>query len=219
MSEKENEQEIDELLPWHAAGTLNSRDTKRVEDALARNPALARRYELVREEMLETIGVNEMLGAPSARAMDVLFKKIDAEPERKPARSFNLAGRFSEFLVSLTPRTLAFSAAAAVLALVLQAGVITGVLLNDSAPGGYKTASAPASTSGSYAMIRFAPQATATDITRFLEAHKLSIASGPAPGGLYRVRVAATGLAKAELSQVVKQLQQDKTVEFIAAVE
>jgi anti-sigma factor RsiW len=212
-----SEQEIEELLPWHAAGTLNRRDAQRVEDALARDPVLARRYELVREEMLETIGVNETLGAPSARAMDALFKKIDAEPARRPARSFNLAGRFSEFLASLAPRTLAFSAAAAVLALVLQAGVITGVLLNENTPGGYQTASAPAS--GSFAMIRFAPQATAADITRFLDANKLSIASGPAPGGLYRVRVAATGLPKAELSQILKQLQQDKTVEFIAAVE
>jgi anti-sigma factor RsiW len=214
-----NEQEIEELLPWHAAGTLSRRDAQRVEDALARDPALARRYELVREEMLETIGANETLGAPSARAMDALFKKIDAEPARKPARSFNLAGRFSEFLASLAPRTLAFSAAAAVLALALQAGVITGVLLNENTPGGYQTASAPASASGSFAMIRFVPQATAADITRFLDANKLSIAGGPAPGGLYRVRVAATALPKAELSQVLKQLQQDKAVEFIAAVE
>jgi anti-sigma factor RsiW len=215
---KDNEQEIDELLPWHAAGTLNSRDARRVEDALARDPALARRYELVREEMLETIGVNETLGAPSARALDALFRKIDAEPVRKPARTLNLAGRFSEFLASLTPRTLAFSAAAAVVVLLLQAAVITGGLLNESTPG-YQTASAPATNSGSYAMIRFAPQSTAADITRFLEANKLSIASGPAPGGMYRIRVAVTGIPKAELDKIVKQLQQDKAVEFIAAVQ
>lgn len=215
---KDNEQEIDELLPWHAAGTLSSRDAKRVEDALARDPALARRYEMVREEMLETIGVNETLGAPSSRALDALFKKIDAEPVRTHSRSFNLAGRFSEFVASLTPRTLAFSAAAAAFALLLQAGVITGVLLNESAPG-YQTASAPAAAAGSYAMIRFAPQATAGDITQFLEANKLTIAGGPAPGGLYRVRIAAPGIPKAELEKIVKQLQQDKTVELIAAVE
>jgi len=216
-----NEQEIDELLPWHAAGTLSRRDAERVEAALARDPALARRYDLVREEMLETIGVNETLGAPSARAMDTLFKKIDAEPVRKPARSLDLAARFREFIASLTPRTLAFSAAAAALALLLQAGVITGVLLNDGKTG-YQTASAPTSSpaaTGSYAMIRFAPQATATDITQFLDANKLAVTGGPAPGGLYRVRVAMTGIPKAELEKVVKQLQQDKTVEFIAPVE
>jgi anti-sigma factor RsiW len=220
-STNNNEQEIDELLPWHAAGTLSRRDAERVEAALARDPALARRYDLVREEMLETIGVNETLGAPSARAMDALFKKIDAEPVRKPARNFNLGGRFANFIASLTPRTLAFSAAAAVLALLLQAGVITGVLLNDSKTG-YQTASAPSSlpaATGSYAMIRFAPQATATDITQFLDANKLSVTGGPAPGGMYRVRVAVTGIPKAELAKIVQQLQQDKTVEFIAPVE
>ena len=216
-----NEQEIEELLPWHAAGTLSRRDAERVEEALARDPALARRYDLVRDEMLETIGVNETLGAPSARAMETLFKKIDAEPARKPARSFNLAGRFSEFVASLTPRTLAFAAGAAALALLLQAGVITGVLLNDGKTG-YQTASAPSSspaTTGSYAMIRFAPQATATDITQFLDANKLSVAGGPAAGGMYRVRVAVTGIPKAELEKIVKQLQQNKAVEFVAPVE
>jgi anti-sigma factor RsiW len=215
------DQEIEELLPWHAAGTLNRRDAKRVEDALARDPALARRYDLVREEMMETIQVNETLGAPSARAMDALFKKIDAEPVRRPLPRLNLAARFGDFIAGLTPRTLAFSAAAAAVVLLLQGAVITGVLLKEPT-GGYQTASAPSTSSpdnASYAMIRFAPRATATDITKFLEANKLSIAAGPAPGGMYRVRLAVTGLPKAELAKAVKQLEQDKAVEFIAAVE
>ena len=59
--------EIEELLPWHAAGTLSRRDAQRVEEALARDPELARRYALVREELGETIHLNESLGAPSAR--------------------------------------------------------------------------------------------------------------------------------------------------------
>lgn len=214
------DQEIEELLPWHAAGTLSRHDARRVEDALARDPDLARRYALVREEMIETIGVNETLGAPSARAMDALFRKIDAEPARRPRPQLNLAARLGEFVASLTPRTLAFATGAAALALLLQAGIITGVLLKTPG-GGYETASAPASApaDGSFAMIRFAPQVTATDVTRFLEANKLSLTGGPAPGGLYRVRLAATALAKDDLAQRVKQLQQDKTVEFIAAVQ
>ena len=55
-------QEIEELLPWHAAGTLSRRDAQRVEEALARDPELARRYALVREELGETISLNETLG-------------------------------------------------------------------------------------------------------------------------------------------------------------
>ncbi len=80
MINKERERhEIESLLPWHAAGTLDRRDAECVERALAEDSELARRYELVREELAETIRVNEMLGAPSARAMEKLFAAIDAE--------------------------------------------------------------------------------------------------------------------------------------------
>ena len=47
--------EIEMLLPWHAAGTLNARDARRVEEALARDPELARQYAVIREEYAETI--------------------------------------------------------------------------------------------------------------------------------------------------------------------
>src|SRR5580658_10862305 len=116
--------DIELLLPWHAAGTLSRRDTQRVEAALASDPELARRYESVRDELGETIHLNETLGAPSARAMAALFEKIDAEPARMPVVSFNLAARISEFFASLSPRTLAWSATGAALAIVLQAGLI-----------------------------------------------------------------------------------------------
>ena len=82
---KERERhEIESLLPWHAAGTLDRSDAERVERALAEDGELARRYELVREELAETIRLNESLGAPSARAMEELFAAIDAEKERAP---------------------------------------------------------------------------------------------------------------------------------------
>ena len=71
------------LLPWHAAGTLSTRDARRVEEALARDPKLAKQYAAIREEYAETIGLNESLGAPSSRAMQKLFAAIDAEPARR----------------------------------------------------------------------------------------------------------------------------------------
>ena len=78
--------EIEALLPWHAAGTLSRRDADRVEQALAGDRELARRYDLVREELAETIHLNETLGAPSARAMEKLFAAIDAEEAGAPPR-------------------------------------------------------------------------------------------------------------------------------------
>jgi anti-sigma-K factor RskA len=82
MSERH---EIEALLPWYAAGTLSRGDADRVEQALAGDRELARRYDLVREELAETIHLNETLGAPSARAMEKLFAAIDAEEARAAA--------------------------------------------------------------------------------------------------------------------------------------
>lgn len=218
--ERQEIQEIEELLPWHAAGTLSRRDAQRVEEALARDPELARRYALVRDELGETIHLNETLGAPSARAMEKLFAQIDAEPAHRRV-SLNLGSRISEFFASLTPRTLALASGAAVLAILVQAGFIAGVVLNETKTGGYQTASAPttAPDAGTFALIRFAPQASADDVTKFLETNKLSIASGPTAGGLYKVRVAVTGIPKAELARIVKKLQEDKVVGFIATTD
>jgi hypothetical protein len=213
--------EIENLLPWHAAGTLSRRDTQRVEDALARDPELARRYALVRDELGETIHLNETLGAPSPRAMEKLFAAIDAEPARRQAGSFNLSGRVSEFFASLSPRTLAWSASAAAIAILLQAGLLADIALKETKTAGYQTASAPTTDpgAGAFTLIRFAPQASSDDITKFLEANKLSIAAGPMAGGLYKVRVAVTGIPKGELANIVKKLQENKVVGFIATTE
>ena len=213
--------EIEGLLPWHAAGTLGRRDTQRVEAALANDPELARRYELVREELAQTIHLNETLGAPSPRAMAALFAKIEAEPARNKAASINLGARIRAFFASLSPRTLAWSASAAALAILLQAGLIAGIMLKEKNAGGYETASAPTNVAGAgaYALIRFQPQASAADIANFLETNKLSISDGPSAGGLYRVRIAATKLPKADLDRIVKTLREDKVVGFIGIAE
>ena len=219
---KEAHSDIEELLPWHAAGTLSRSDARRVEEALASDPELARRYALVRDEFGETIILNETLGAPSAHAMEKLFAKIDAEPARRTATSFNLAVRAAEFFASLSPRTLAYAGGAAVLAILLQAGFIAGVVIKEKNTNGYKTASAPTNPpagEGAFTLIRFAPQASGDDITKFLEANKFSMAAGPMAGGLYKVRVSMTALPKADLANLVKKLQGEKVVTFIATIE
>ena len=107
------------------------------------------------------------------------------------------------------------------MAILLQAGLLTDIMLKGTKTGGYETASAPTTDPGvgAFTLIRFAPQASSDDITKFLEANKLSIAAGPMAGGLYKVRVAVTGIPKGELANIVKKLQQDKVVGFIATTE
>src|ERR1700757_2326056 len=112
--------DLEELLPWHAAGTLDSDEAAEVERALAADPELARRFALVREELTETILLNESLGAPSARAMETLFRAIDQDRKvvRRVASSPSLGVRIARFF---SPRMMAWTAAAAVVIVVLQA--------------------------------------------------------------------------------------------------
>jgi hypothetical protein len=213
--------EIEALLPWYAAGTLSRRDANRVEQALSGDRELARRYDLVREELAETIHLNETLGAPSARAMEKLFAAIDAEEARaqRHRRWFDLGSRISEFLSSLTPRTLAWAATAAAVAIVLQAAVLAAVMVKEpGAPSGPGLASTPSE--GSYAVVRFAPQATADDITKFLGAYKATVVEGPLEGQLYRIRLSNTKLPQEEVGKLVRQMESEsKVIDFIAAKE
>jgi len=222
MINKEPERhEIEALLPWHAAGTLNRRDADRVEQALAGDHELARRYDLVREELAETIHLNETLGAPSARAMEKLFAAIDAEEARAPRRkrSFDLSARISEFLSGFAPRTLAWSAAAAAVAILLQAAVITSVLVKDNGPDTYKVASAGVAGEGAI-VVRFAPQATATEISNFLGAYKATVVDGPSKAGqLYSLKLSEKPTAD-EVRNIIREMQaESKIVSLVAQKE
>ncbi len=221
INEEPEPPEIEALLPWYAAGTLSRRDANRVERALADDRELARQSDLVREELMETIHLNETLRPPSARAMERVFAAINAEDARVPrqGRWFDLGSRIFEFLSSLTPRTLARSAMAAALAILLQAAVIAVVVVKEQgSPSGPELASAPSD--GSYAVVRFAPQATADDITKFLGAYKATVVEGPLRGQLYRIRLSETKLPKEEVGKIVRQMQSESNVvNFIAANE
>lgn len=224
ISREPERHDIEALLPWHAAGTLNRRDTDRVEQALASDRELARRYDLVREELAETIHLNETLGAPSARAMEKLFAAIDAEEARAPRRrrSFDLGGRISEFLSSFSPRTLAWSATAAAVAILLQAAVITSVVIKDQGGSGNFVVANASGKEGSFARVRFAPQATATDITNFLGAYKAKMVDGPLSvgGGMYRIQLSETKLSSDETTRIVRQMQgESKIVSLVAGEE
>ena len=216
--------EIELLLPWHAAGTLNARDARKVEEALARDAELARQYAVIREEYAGTIDLNESLGAPSARAMQKLFAAIDAEPVRRRAVSRDLAARFAGFFSSLSPRTLAWSASLGAFALVLQAGVIAAVLMNDR-PASFQTASLSmnepitrnlSAAPPPRALVRFTPDARVGDITALLDKYQASIVDG-AKGGMFRLQFANTSMSKDEFSALLGRLQNEKIVNLAVA--
>jgi anti-sigma factor RsiW len=215
--------EIEMLLPWHAAGTLSARDSRRVEEALARDPDLARQYAVIREEFAETIHLNESLGAPSARAMQKLFAAIDAEPARRPTASLNLSARVAGFFASLSPRTLAWSASLGALALLLQAGVIGAVLVKNQTST-FQTASLSSNEPVTRdlgappprALVRFAPEARVADITALLDNYQASIVDG-AKGGMFRLQFGNRPMTKDEVAALISKLQSEKIVNLAVA--
>jgi anti-sigma factor RsiW len=224
-------------LPWHATGTLNARDARRVEEALARDPELAKQYAVIREEYAATVHLNESLGGPPPRAMLKLFAAIDAEPERKPSAWLTARARMSDFFASLSPRTLAWSASLAVLALLLQAGAIA-VMVAKNQPVTYETASLSANEPESMtralvpeaasppraldkvapprALVRFAPDARMADVTALLDSYHAQILDG-ASGGMFRVQFGGRSMTSDEAAALLARLQKEKIVSLAVA--
>ena len=229
--------EIELLLPWHATGTLNARDARRVEEALARDPELAKQYAVIREEYAATVHLNESLGGPPPRAMLKLFAAIDAEPERKPSAWLTARARMSDFFASLSPRTLAWSASLAVLALLLQAGAIA-VMVAKNQPVTYETASLSANEPESMtralvpeaasppraldkvapprALVRFAPDARMADVTALLDSYHAQILDG-ASGGMFRLQFGGRSMTSDEAAALLARLQKEKIVSLAVA--
>ena len=216
--------EIEDLLPWHATGTLSRRDAERVRKALAADKELARRFDLVREELAETIHLNESLGAPSVRAMQKLFAAIDAEPASRPSASVKFSAGIAGFFARLSPRTLAWSASLGALALLLQAGVIGAMLMKKQAST-FQTASlstnAPITRdlgagAPPRALVRFAPDARIADITALLDQYQASIVDG-AKGGMFRLQFGDRPMTKDEAAALISKLQGEKIVSLAVA--
>ena len=219
---EEEPSEVEMLLPWHAAGTLNPRDARRVDEALARDPELAKQYAVIRQEYAETIDLNESLGAPSARAMRKLFAAIDAEPASKPSLSRGIWTRIAGFFASLSPRTLAWSSSLGALVLVLQAGVIGTLVKNQ--PTSFQTASLsmdePITRSLGVeqpprALVRFAPDARIADITALLDRYQAAIID--TRGGMFRLQFGSKAMAKDQIAGLMSRLQSEKIIGLAVA--
>ncbi len=215
-------EEADLLMPWLATGRLGARDAARLGDDMERNPERARQYELVREELAETIRLNEDQGAPSGRAAAQLFRLIDAErakatPARRPLAG--LTGWFGGATAAFRPAPRAWLAVAAALVIVAQGGLLATLVLRDTGhPGAYQTASGPqmALGPGSYALVSFAPNATAAQIAGLLESSKASIVRGPS-GGLFTIRLADQTLTPEEVERRLGKLRENAAVVLFAA--
>lgn len=212
--------EIALLLPWYAAGELSRRESQSVEKVLAASPRLARDYDHIKEEIAATIQLNESLGAPSSAPMKKLFAAIDTEPLGRNRQSFNLGEWLSDRLSNFSPRTLVWSGFAAVLAVILQAGLFAGMFVSErtGADPFSKAAIQTSQKDSIFLLIRFTPQATTAEVTYFLQGYKASIVAGPRGAGTYLVGI---DLPSDEAKKIIQQMRQDwsKVVSSVEAAD
>jgi hypothetical protein len=82
---------------------------------------------------------------------------------------------------------------------------------------GFTTASLTLNDDNAFVAIRFNPQASAADITKFLADNKASIVGGPGSGGMFKLRVSEKSMSDSELSAVAKRMSAHPVVGFAAA--
>lgn len=212
--------EIEALLPWYVNGTLGEVEREKVRRAVSESPRLARSLNLAEEERLSAIAGNEAIPGPAPRILEKLMKEVRADAR---ARRFMLREQLSDqlghWLQSLSPATLGWATAAAVLLIVGQLGLIGGYVA--SRPGStYETASAPegaAIAEGTELIVRFQPAADVASLTRLLAANGAVIVDGPRAGGIYRMRLEAGREDEAAIDHAVEMLrQEDEVIAFIA---
>ena len=215
--------EIEMLLPWHAAGTLNARDARRVEEALARDPELARQYAVIREEYAETISLNESLGAPSARAMRSCSQRSMASRRARPSASLNFSARIVGVFrkpvaadAGLVGEPRRGGAAAAGRRDRRGAGEEPDLVVPDGVAEHQGPSPATRAAAPPHALVRFAPDARIADITALLDSYQASITDG-AKGGMFRLQFGNKAMSKDEVAALLSRLQREKIVSLAVA--
>lgn len=214
---RDEREEIELLLPWYAAGTLEPDETARVDAYLEAHPEVKDHLELVHEEMDGTIGVNEALGSPSAGAIDRLMDLVAAESPaafRSAHASGGLMQSILDWFADMSPRAVAMGATLAVAVIVAQA-VTLGVVMKDGSK--FEVANDGTGThmvTGTAAIVGFAEGATMDEVGAFLTAFGASIIDGPKAGGLYTVRLAEEALATAERDALLDRVRSDPLIRF-----
>lgn len=213
-------EDIEMLLPWYEAGTLDAAEAERVASYLKQHPEISDQLALVREEQDAAIGANEALGAPAAGALDRLMVSIEAEAGPAPARAATdgAMGWIARLLGGPIPAGVRWAAGAAMVLIVAQT-VSLGVLLTEPRTG---TRYLPASghekalTEGTFALVLFNKDAGAGAITALLSELDATIVEGPKPDGFYRVRLSSKVLGDAERDALLQRLSADSALVSMA---
>jgi hypothetical protein len=209
-------QEIELLLPWYEKGTLSAAETRRVESALAADPELRVRLELIREEAVEAVFAAERLGMPGADARFRLMDQIAKEAGLEPVASRGIVSRLLGLLPASLPPAFALAGAAAIVIIAVQFAVLVTMMGRDPA---YTVASGdqPAAAGGTFLLVRFKESANAGQIAELLRAIGGMIVDGPKPGGTFKVKISGKVIPDAKQDEILATLREKSDIVSYAA--
>lgn len=196
-------QELELLLPFHATGRLMPSDAARAEGYFGDHPE---RRRLLGEERDAIVAGNEAISAQHAHDFARVAAAITATRDQPAGRGVFSAIRRLFELPSV--RQVRWASAIAAVLIIVQAAAI-GTLAVRQYSSRFATASGgPVSRQpGSFATIRFADGASASAIAALLTGLDMRVVDGPAGGGLFTVRIGPQGMSDAERDQAIALLR------------
>ncbi len=198
---------IEQLLPWYVTGKLDASERADVENALKRFPELRAQLDLIQAEMAGTVKLNEAMAMPRADATERFMELVQKDVRRPaPAKPAPFKGLLEWLALQLAgpPR---WAVAVAVLAIVVQAALIGGLVVERQG-GGFKTAGGGETLfEGTLVLARFSDGVTLAVLTERLAALDIAIVDGPKAGALFTLRIGPDNMSVAERDRKIAALK------------
>jgi hypothetical protein len=196
-------QELDMLLPFHATGRLMPPDVTRAERYFSDHPD---RWQLLGEEKDAIIAGNEAISARRAHNFARVAAAISATRNQPVSRG--VLGAILRFFERPSAPSVRWASAIAAVLIIMQAATI-GRLAVTQYSRQFATASGGSVSRepGSYATVRFADGATASAIAALLAGLDMRVVDGPAGGALFTVRIGPEGMSDADREQAIALLK------------
>lgn len=198
---------IGQLLPWYVTGKLDASERADVENALKRFPELRAQLDLIQAEMADTVKLNEAMAMPRADATERFMELVQEDVQRSaPAKPqpFKVLLEWLALQLAGPPR---WAVAAGVLAIVVQAALIGGLVVERQGDGFHTAGGGETRSEGTLVLARFSDGVTLAVLTERLAAQGITIVDGPKAGGMFTLRIGPDDMSVAERVKSIADLK------------
>lgn len=207
MTTDSRHQEIDELLPWYANGTLEGDERLRVERHLAVCEPCRNEMALLRD-LGATAAALVQATPPVPDTLGQVHARIDAwERSRQPPLAARIRARFQGlFTVSRMPRLVLLGQSALIVALAVA------LVLSRAQGPELTTLSGGERGAGPRLTVIFEPAASEESIRQVLQTVDGTIVAGPSAAGVYTVAIGSAAAESPAVDAAITSLREHPSV-------